>query len=485
MGYWTERQKELNRKLEKDEADLKKRLSSFYDVEGSSLEKQIASYYQRFGVDSVIQYRKLKESLAPEDRKLLMEQMDEFAEKYPQYEDLMPIRKTIYKLDRLEGLQYSIKMQQLKIGAITNEKLTEHLNRQAMRGINAAAEVMGFGKNFYFASPDIVKLFVNVAWAEGKNFSSRIWENTDKLANYLNTDIAQGFARGDSYEKLVKAIRERFDKVSRNDAYRLIYTEGTYVMAESTMHPFQDDFEEYRVSTVGDGKVCRICRGLEDQTFRIKDRQPGVNFPPLHTWCRCTFEIVVKDWDKWMEDYEKRHKNGAGNEIAVRLGSGESNGDAKNRNRKVLGEIDYEKAAIALTYFSNQIRNEIIENAVVVDNSGIVYQFTGDENSVNIDGVDFKGAYITHNHPESEGIVSFGKDDFEFLVNHPEISELRCCNAEYDYYVKVLKPLDDVVYNDIYIEALVRMSPDEDIQDKTMEILAERGYIQYDKSRSE
>ena len=99
--------------------------------------------------------------------------------------------------------------------------------------------------------------------------------------------------------------------------------------------------------------------------------------------------------------------------------------------------------------------------------------------------MDFKGAYITHNHPESEGIVSFGKDDFEFLVNHPEISELRCCNAEYDYYVKVLKPLDDVVYNDIYIEALGRMGPDEDIQDKTMEILAERGYIQYDKSRSE
>lgn len=95
--------------------------------------------------------------------------------------------------------------------------------------------MMGFGKNFYSMNREIVKLFVNVPWCNGKNFSERIWENTDKLSNYLSTDIAQGFARGDSYDMLVRQLMQRFEKVSRNDAYRLIYTEGTYVMAESTM----------------------------------------------------------------------------------------------------------------------------------------------------------------------------------------------------------------------------------------------------------
>lgn len=319
MNYWERRQQELNKAMEKDEKKLKKRLSSYFDTEYRKLEKQIAAYYKQYGTDNVIQYRRLMESLPDADKRLLMEQMDEFAKKYPQYAHLMPIRGSIYKLNRLEGLQYSVRMQQLEIGAVENEQITEHLNRQAMRGANAAAETMGFGKNFYSNNPDITKLFVNVPWSNGENFSQKIWNNTVKLANYLNSDIAQGIARGDSYDRLVRRLRERFSNVSRNDAYRLIYTEGTYVMAESTIQPFTEDFEKYRLSTVGDGKVCDICRGVSEETFDIADRQPGVNFPPLHPWCRCTFTIEVDDWDAWMEDYEKRHGNGEAQKVANRM----------------------------------------------------------------------------------------------------------------------------------------------------------------------
>lgn len=320
MTYWERRQQELNKAMEKDEEKLKKRLSSYFDTEYRKLEKQIAAYYKQYGTDNVIQYRRLMESLPDADKRLLIEQMDEFAKKYPQYAHLMPIRESIYKLNRLEGLQYSVRMQQLEIGTVENEQITEHLNRQAMRGANAAAETMGFGKNFYSNNPDITKLFVNVPWSNGENFSQKIWNNTAKLANYLNSDIAQGIARGDSYDRLVRRLRERFSNVSRNDAYRLIYTEGTYVMAESTIQPFTEGFEKYRLSTVDDGKVCDICRGVSEETFDIADRQPGVNFPPLHPWCRCTFTIEVDDWDAWMEDYEKRHGNGESQKVATRLG---------------------------------------------------------------------------------------------------------------------------------------------------------------------
>ena len=321
MNYWQKRQQQLNKQMEKDEAKLKKRLSSYFDTEYRKLDKQIAAYYKQYGTDNVIQYRRLMESLSDDDKRLLMEQMDEFAKKYPEYAHLMPVRESIYKLNRLEGLQYSVRMQQLEIGAVENEQITAHLNRNAERGVNAAAEAMGFGKNFYANNPDISKLFINIPWSNGENFSQKIWNNTTKLANYLNSDIAQGIARGDSYERLTRRLRERFSSVSRNDAYRLIYTEGTYVMAEATMQPFTEDFEKYRLSTVGDGKVCSICRGVAREVFNISDRQPGVNFPPLHPWCRCTFTIEVDDWDKWMDDYEKRHGNGQAGKVANRLDS--------------------------------------------------------------------------------------------------------------------------------------------------------------------
>ena len=92
MSYWTRRQEQLKQTAEKDEAKLKKRLSSFFDAEFKRLEKEIAAYYQTYGVDNVIEYRRLLESLPDEDRRLLIERMDEFVRKYPQYADLMPVR---------------------------------------------------------------------------------------------------------------------------------------------------------------------------------------------------------------------------------------------------------------------------------------------------------------------------------------------------------------------------------------------------------
>ena len=305
--YWSERQKQLYKAMEKDEEKLKKKLSSFYDKEYAKLDKTIAAFYEKFGTDNVIEYRTLMESLPEADKMLLIEQFDEFAKKYPQYAHLLPVRNNIYKLNRLEGLQYSVRMSQLNIGAVNNEEITKYLEKQAERGINAAAEAMGFGKNFNALNGNIASKFVGVNWSNGKNFSERIWENTDKLSQYLNNDIATGFARGVNYRKLTDIIQKRYSKVTRNDAYRLIYTEGTYVMAESSMAPFEDDFEQYRVSTVGDSRVCPICRDLSGQVFNIKDRQPGVNFPPLHPWCRCTFTIEVEDWDAWMDEYERKH----------------------------------------------------------------------------------------------------------------------------------------------------------------------------------
>lgn len=314
MAYWQDRQKQLNNQLEKDEKKLKEKLSKRYDVEQKRLENEIAAYYQRYGENNVIEYRKLMQELSDADRQLLMERMDDFAAKYPQYAHLMPVRESIYKLNRLEGLQANMLMHQLEIGAVDQEELQAHLEKVALRSGNAAAEQMGFGKNFYTLSSDLVSKTINQQWADGKNFSGRIWNNRQKLANYLNNDFATAIARGDSYARCIKALGGRFSSVSRNDMYRLIYTEGTFVQNEAAITGFEDDFEQYKIS-IADSRACKICTALTDQEFDIKDRKPGVNFPPLHAWCRCSFTIEVADWDKWMDDYVARHSKEPSNSI--------------------------------------------------------------------------------------------------------------------------------------------------------------------------
>lgn len=298
--YWEERQNEYKKQLEKDEEKLKKRLFKYYDREARKLDKEIASYYSRYGTDNVLEYRNLMEQLSPEDKDLLMQHMDEFAAKYPQYAHLMPVRESIYKLNRLEGLQYSVRMHQLEIGAATQERIEEHLKTQAERGFVTSQKALGLGSEVNSANKDIVRSIIQSKWSNGKSFSERIWDNVEKISNYVNTDIAQGFARGDSYSKLTKQVTERFANVSKSNAYRLIYTEGTYVAAESQARAFEKDFEQYDISPLPN--ACEICvSAAANGPFRFEDRKSGENYPPFHPWCRCSITVHVDDWDKWID----------------------------------------------------------------------------------------------------------------------------------------------------------------------------------------
>ena len=310
MNYWEKRRDALYKALEKDELALRKRLSRIYQAESTRLDKEIASYFSKYGENNVIEYRTLLGKLSDADKTLLFERWDDFAKKYPQYQDLMPVRMSIYNLDRLQGLQYSIAMQQLELGAIEQDQIKAHLDKTAYRAANTTAQTMGFGKDFYSIDSEIVKRFVDVDWSGAGKFSTTIWKNKQKLTNYLNTDLAQGFARGDSYKKLTDNLLARFEKVSRNDAYRLIYTEGTFVANQTAMIPFEEYFDQYKISTMEDGKVCSICTGIAEQAemkpFLIKDRVVGENFPPFHPWCRCTFDVVVDNWTQWLDNYKQQ-----------------------------------------------------------------------------------------------------------------------------------------------------------------------------------
>ena len=54
MSYWSDRQDQLRKAAEKDEAAIKKRLSKFYDAEFKRLDKEIAAYFQKYGENNVI-----------------------------------------------------------------------------------------------------------------------------------------------------------------------------------------------------------------------------------------------------------------------------------------------------------------------------------------------------------------------------------------------------------------------------------------------
>lgn len=288
--YWIDRQKQFFKNLEKDEARLLKKLDMYYNREIPKIEREIASYYTKYGTDNIIEYKDLLKNIPLQDKNLLMQDMNKFFEVNPQLEHLRPIRENAYKINRLEGIEWELSKGQLELGLKEEELIHRHLTKAYEKGYKAVSRGM-LGSATSIRAGTIEQL-VNSKWVGGLDFSGRLWNNKEKLIDYMNTDFKNGIIRGDSYAKMNKQLRERFTKRSRADAQRLIYTEGTFVQNQAMKQPFMDmGYSHYYYDALIDDRTTDVCEGLNGERFAFIDASAGDNFPPMHSFCRSSFKI--------------------------------------------------------------------------------------------------------------------------------------------------------------------------------------------------
>lgn len=104
----------------------------------------------------------------------------------------------------------------------------------------------------------------------------------------------------------LKALPQ-YDGIPLKQLKQDLFNYNTYLMAEQSIKPFEEDFDKYELSAIIDEKTCPVCRRMSGKVFNISDRQVGVNFPPLCDHCRCTWIPYIEDWDKWTENYTENH----------------------------------------------------------------------------------------------------------------------------------------------------------------------------------
>lgn len=239
----------------------------------------------------------MMKKLTKEEATMLYEDMDNFFRLHPEHVALKPVRESIYKLNRLEGLQLSILKQQLGLSSEEAALIGDHLLSYTISTYEGVHGLIPFNQFDGRAAKQVGEKII-----KDTDFGKRLQANREKLADYLNNDIAKGIARGDSYDKLSKQIRERFDGVSRRSAYRLLYTEGTRMFNRANSEAFAEaGINQYRYCTAGDNRVCSDCKALDGNVYNLSEARDGINYPPMHPWCRCHTEPAV-DWDKWLSD---------------------------------------------------------------------------------------------------------------------------------------------------------------------------------------
>lgn len=132
---------------------------------------------------------------------------------------------------------------------------------------------------------------------KGSDFSKRIWkEYTEVLPDELTDALLRGTLFGYSPSKVVRMIRDRFQKVSERDLHRLVITEMGHAAEEATAQFYKDSgIEQYQYLATLESHTCDQCAHLDERIFNVKDKKEGINYPLIHPYCRCTTMGYMKD----------------------------------------------------------------------------------------------------------------------------------------------------------------------------------------------
>lgn len=304
--YWEKRQRQFVKSMDLKDNRLEKELIKAYEKTSINCLEKISIFYAKYGQDNIIEYKQLLKKLDAKELRMLIRDVEGFMQEHPQYKHLTDVRKNIYKLNRLEGLKLSVELEQLKLTDIERNIITQHLEQAYSFSYNYTLETLGYGVNFNAINSPLMEATLNRAWANNVTYLQRIADNRLKISRWLEQDLVLHLARGETYNNIAKTFSNKFEGASIRDSRRIIRTEGTYLMNEAQAQVLEGEkFEEYVYNAILDKRTTQVCRALNGEQFKFKERQPGANFPPMHPNCRSTFDIVIPT-DYLLKEYAKK-----------------------------------------------------------------------------------------------------------------------------------------------------------------------------------
>lgn len=254
-------------------------------------ETQARELLKRSGVDVMKLKRELQNGVQSDEIKQILTDMDSVAY-------ASRIEKLIQSQKDIDALMVSMYQND-------NRLLTNHLKSIAedsylheMFLIQTRAKV---AFEFSALDPKYVDKLLRVNWS-GKHFSQAIWNNHAELGQTLKEEYLVNYLTGRSSFDMAKVIEERFG-VEGYKARRLVRTESTFFSAELEAKAYEEaGIEKYEYVSVLDDRTTHICKSKDGKIYNVKDRRAGVNYPPLHVFCRAT--TIANISNEWLQEVD-------------------------------------------------------------------------------------------------------------------------------------------------------------------------------------
>lgn len=201
-----------------------------------------------------------------------------------------PTPADLYKLNKYWQGQAQLTKELQKLG----DKKIKLLSEQFMRNwfeIYYSIELPEKQVDFDLLDTKVVEQMINQIWcADGKSWSARVWEDTQKLAETLNEQLIHCVTTGKPASELKRLLQDRFD-VSFNNADMIARTELAHIQTQAAKQRYVDYGVQFvEVWADEDERRCDVCGKLHQTKHPINGAMPV----PAHPRCRCCIVPVVE-----------------------------------------------------------------------------------------------------------------------------------------------------------------------------------------------
>lgn len=205
-----------------------------------------------------------------------------------------PTPADLYRLHKYWQMQAQLKNEMQALGdkeiALLSEKFEKEWN-DIYESFALTSQ-----DSFSTISTRNAKAAINTAWlSDGKNFSQRVWNNTNKLVETLNDNLINCVITGKKTTELKQMLIERFN-VSYSQANTLVRTETAHIQIEAAAQRYKDyGIEKYEFLGREEHDIGCKCKELNGKVFLLSEKKTGINAPPLHPNCRCCIVPVIEE----------------------------------------------------------------------------------------------------------------------------------------------------------------------------------------------
>lgn len=214
------------------------------------------------------------------------------------------------RLERLRQLQNQLDMVMVQVYNQEKQKntsfYTDLANEAYYKSMFNIQQQAGVAFSFSAIEPKTIERVVHSKWS-GKNYSERIWKNTEALAQDVKEQLLLGLVTGKTNREIVNEIQNKY-AVGAAVARRVVRTESCYITNELNFKAYEEaGIEKYQYCAILDLRTSQICRSLDRKIFLVKERKTGTNCPPMHPFCRSTTVAVISE--ELLKDMTRRARD--------------------------------------------------------------------------------------------------------------------------------------------------------------------------------